>query len=169
MSLWKKLQDVHTLFTKLQCGILHDLQIKKKDENKNVTTKDTALLPAEAGIHHTSIALETKQGQKGYFIVHTALSEEENLPWSGMDLCNVIQNEHVDEKDWFCIVGWTLSWWHWAKPEYTCRTRDRKDSNPFLISLIMWFLDLSINLFQKEIKLKETILTVFTVSFMGSQ
>ena len=22
-----------------------------------------------------------------------------------MDLCNVIQNEHVDEKDRFCIVG----------------------------------------------------------------
>ena len=36
---------------------------------------------------------------------HTALSEKENLSWSGMDLCNVIQNEHVDEKDRFCIVG----------------------------------------------------------------
>ena len=46
----------------------------KKDENKNVTTKDTALLPAEAGIHHTSIALETKQGQKRVF--HCSYSPE---------------------------------------------------------------------------------------------
>ena len=77
MSLWKKLQDVHILFTKLQCGILHELQIKKKDENKNVTTKEIALLPAEAGIHYTSIALETKQGQKRVF--HCSYS----LEWRG--------------------------------------------------------------------------------------
>ena len=115
----------------------------KKKENKNITTKKTTLLPSKAGIDYTAIPLETKQG----LFSQTALSEEENLPWSGMNLCNVIQNEHVDEKDWFCIVGWTLFWWPWAKPEYTCRAIDKKDSNSFLISLIMWFLDLSINLF----------------------
>ena len=76
----------------------------KKNENKNITTKQTTLLPSKAGIDYTAIPLETKQG----LFSHTALSEEENLPWSGMNLCNVIQNEHVDEKDWFCIVGWTL-------------------------------------------------------------
>ena len=36
---------------------------------------------------------------------HTALSEEENLAGSWMDLCNVKQNELVDGKDRFCIVG----------------------------------------------------------------
>ena len=77
----------------------------KKNENKNITTKQTTLLPSKAGIDYTAILLETKQG----LFSHTALSEEENLPWSGMNFCNVIQNEHVDEKDWFCIVGWTLS------------------------------------------------------------
>ena len=141
MSLWKNYKIyIHCLSNHsayyINCKF-------KKNENKNITTKQITLLPSKAGIDYTAIPLETKQG----LFSHTALSEEENLPWSGMNLCNVIQNEHVDEKDWFCIVGWTLSWWPWAKPEYTCRTIDKKDSNSFLISLIMWFLDLSINLF----------------------
>ena len=38
-------------------------------------------------------------------LLHTAFCEEEKLPWSGMDLCNVTQNELVDGKDRFCIVG----------------------------------------------------------------
>ena len=38
-------------------------------------------------------------------LLHTAFYEEEKLPWSGMDLCNVTQNELVDGKDRFCIVG----------------------------------------------------------------
>ena len=38
-------------------------------------------------------------------LLHTAFCEEEKLPWSGMDLCNVKQNELVDGKDRFCIVG----------------------------------------------------------------
>ena len=47
--------------------------------------------------------------------------------------------------------------------------KTRKDSNSLLTSLIIWFLDLSINLFQKEIKLEETILAMLAVNFMGSQ
>ena len=47
--------------------------------------------------------------------------------------------------------------------------KTRKDSNLLLTSLMMWFLDLSINLFQKEIKLKETIFAMLAVNFMGSQ
>ena len=38
-------------------------------------------------------------------LLHTAFCEEVKLPWSGMDLCNVTQNELVDWKDRFCIVG----------------------------------------------------------------
>ena len=47
--------------------------------------------------------------------------------------------------------------------------KTRKDSNSLLTSLMMWFLDLSINLFQKEIKLKKTILAMLAVNFMRSQ
>ena len=40
-------------------------------------------------------------------------------PWSGMNLCNVIQNYFVDEKDRFCIVGLYLDDTE-PKLGYTC-------------------------------------------------
>ena len=59
MSPEKNLKVKHTLYITSQC-ILNYLHIKilKKNENKNITTKQTAL----AGIHHTTIPMETKQG-----------------------------------------------------------------------------------------------------------
>ena len=59
MSPEKNLKDKHTLYITLQC-ILNYLHIKifLKSENKNITTKRTA----SAGIHHTAILVETKQG-----------------------------------------------------------------------------------------------------------
>ena len=50
---------------------------------------------------------------------HTALSQEENLAGSWMDLCNVKQNELVDGKDRFCIVGLYLDDTE-PKLGYTC-------------------------------------------------
>ena len=81
-------------------------------------------------------------------MVPTALGEEQCLPWSGMDLCNVIQNKLVDEKDRVCIVGLyleTLSQNWGTHVELVAKTR--KGSNSLLISFKMWFLDLFINLF----------------------
>ena len=52
-------------------------------------------------------------------MVPTALGEEQRLPWSGMDLCNVIQNKLVDEKDRVCIVGLYLDDTE-PKLGYTC-------------------------------------------------
>ena len=59
MSPEKNLKDKHTLYITSQC-ILNYLHIKIliKNENKNITTKQTEL----AGIHHTAIPMETKQG-----------------------------------------------------------------------------------------------------------
>ena len=34
----------------------------KRNKNKNIRTKQTALLSAKAGIHHTAIPMERKQG-----------------------------------------------------------------------------------------------------------
>ena len=68
---------------------------------------------------------------------------------------------------WLNVILLTLSQ-NWSTGvELMAKTR--KDSNSLLTSLIMWFLDLSINLFQKEIKLKETILAMLAVNFMRSQ
>ena len=68
---------------------------------------------------------------------------------------------------WLNVILFTLSQ-NWSTGvELMAKTR--KDSNSLLTSLIMWFLDLSINLFQKEIKLKETILAMLAVNFMRSQ
>ena len=52
-------------------------------------------------------------------MVPTALGEEQRLPWSGMDLCNVIQNKLVDEKGRVCIVGLYLDDTE-QKLGYTC-------------------------------------------------
>ena len=52
-------------------------------------------------------------------MVPTALGEEQRLPWSRMDLCNVIQNKLVDEKDRVCIVGLYLDDTE-PKLGYTC-------------------------------------------------
>ena len=59
MSPKKNLKDKHTLYITLQCMLnyLH-IKILKKNENKNITTKQTAL----AGIHYTAIPMEAKQG-----------------------------------------------------------------------------------------------------------
>ena len=62
-------------------------------------------------------------------LLHTAFCEEEKLPWSGMDLCNVKQNELVDGKDRFCIMDFilmTLSQ-NWVGVELGAKTR--RDSN----------------------------------------
>ena len=53
----KKLQDVHynAYYINYKLNFL-------KNENKNITTKQMALLSTKAGIHHTAIPMETKQG-----------------------------------------------------------------------------------------------------------
>ena len=53
----KKLQDVHynAYYINYKLNFL-------KNENKNITTKQMALLSTKAGIHHTAIPVETKQG-----------------------------------------------------------------------------------------------------------
>ena len=60
------------------------------------------------------------KARKGYSIFSPkSVIKEENLPWSGMDLCNVIQKEIVGEKDGFCIVGLHLDKTE-PKLGYTC-------------------------------------------------
>ena len=53
----KKLQDVHynAYYINYKLNFL-------KNENKNITTKQMTLLSTKAGIHHTAIPVETKQG-----------------------------------------------------------------------------------------------------------
>ena len=46
--------------------------------------------------------------------------------------------------------------------------KTKKDSNSLLIGLRMWFLDFFF-FSKKKMKLKETILAMLTVNFMGSQ
>ena len=82
-------------------------------------------------------------------MVPRALGEEQRLPWSGMDLCNVIQSKLVDERRIgyvlldFILMTLSQNWG--THVELVAKTR--KGSNSLLISLKMWSLDLFINLF----------------------
>ena len=147
MSPEKNLKDKHTLYITLQC-ILNYLHIKilKKNENKNITTKRTAL----AGIHHTAILMETKQGQKRLFHCSHIQPQVKRKIQLGLGWIFVMLNKM---NLWMGRIGsvlldfilMTLSQNWGTGVELVAKTR--KDSNSLLITLKMQFLDLFVNLF----------------------
>ena len=137
MSPEKNLKDKHTLYITLQCilNYLHFKILKKKREWKhyNKTNRISWNPP------YSTYGNQTRIEKAIPLFSHTALSEEENLAGSWMDLCNVKQNELVDGKDRFCIVGLYLDD---TEPklgtgvELVAKTR--RDSNSLLITLKMY-------------------------------